>query len=299
MGTQPDPRDVMAWSVHCAVGWRRFLAAARMWLNTHSFPWDGDNSKMWSGDRENHILRLLAVAEGRLETERLAEMLKVSRETVRRDLLRLEAAGKVRRVHGGAMATDVVAELPFQMRRRLNAGAKQRIARAAARLVQPGASCFIDAGTTTAAFATALANIPLVTVITNSIDVATTVRQAQPTADVVLLGGKMAADLPGIHGELTISQISRFRPDVAFISPVGLHPKHGATSYFLPEAEVARAMIANAGRIVLLADRSKLGQVSRVEVCSCRAIDVLVCERGGHPMLAQIKKNGIETVLEA
>ena len=254
---------------------------------------------MWSGERENHILRLLSIADGRLETERLAEMLNVSRETVRRDLLKLESAGKVRRVHGGALATQIVGEPPFQKRRRLNAGAKQRIAHAAARLLQPGTSCFVDAGTTTAVFATALANVPFVTVITNSIEVATTVRQGQPTAEVVLLGGKIAADFPGTHGELTIGQIYRFRPEMAFVSPVGLHPKHGATSYFLPEAEVARAMVANAARVVLLADRSKLGQISRVEICSCRTTDILVCERGGHPMLAQIKKAGIETVIQA
>lgn len=254
---------------------------------------------MWSGDRENHILRLLSTAEGRLETERLAEMLKVSRETVRRDLLKLESEGKVRRVHGGVLAAEVKGEPPFRARRHLNAGAKQRIARAAARMVEPGATCFVDAGTTTAAFAAALASVPLVTVITNSTDVAATIRNGQPTAEVVLIGGKVASDFPGTHGELAISQISRFRPDIAFISPVALHPQHGATSYYLPEAEVARAMIANAGRTVLLADRSKLGQLSRVEICPCRTIDVLICERGGHPMLAQIKKAGTRTILEA
>ena len=254
---------------------------------------------MWSGDRENHILRLLSLADGRLETERLAEMLKVSRETVRRDLLKLEAAGRIRRVHGGALAVQIAGEAPFNERRRHNAEAKQRIARAAARLMAPGASCFIDAGTTTMAFAAAFSNIPHVNVITNSMDVVRIVREAQPTAEVILLGGRVGGDFPGIHGELTIGQINRFRPDMAFVSPVGLHPKHGATSYHLQEAEVARAMIENANRVILLADRSKLGQISRVEVCSCREIDVLICERGGHPSLTQIKKSGVKETIEA
>jgi len=254
---------------------------------------------MWSGEREQHILRLLSAAQGRLETDRLAEMLKVSRETVRRDLLRLESAGKVRRVHGGVLAVEVTAEKPFLARRRLHAEAKQRIAQAAARLLQPGETCFIDAGTTTAAFATALSNVPLVSVITNSLDVATTLRNAQPTADVLLLGGNLGTDVPGTHGELTISQIERFHPAMAFISTVGVHHKYGATNYLLPEAEVARAMIANAGCVVLLADRSKLGEVSRVQVCACAEIDVLITERGGHPLLSQLKKAGIRNLVEA
>ncbi|MGH8432817.1 MAG: DeoR family transcriptional regulator, partial [Solimonas sp.] len=81
---------------------------------------------MWAGDREQHILRLLSAAEARIETDRLAELLRVSRETIRRDLLRLEAMGKVRRVHGGVLAVDVAAEKPFLARRRLHAEAKQR-----------------------------------------------------------------------------------------------------------------------------------------------------------------------------
>mgnify|MGYP000152539121 CR=1 FL=1 len=254
---------------------------------------------MWVGEREQHILRLLTAAEGRIETDRLADILKVSRETIRRDLLRLESVGKVRRVHGGVFAVDISAEKPFLARRRLNAEAKQRIAQVAARLLQSGEACFIDAGTTTAALATVLSNSPLVAAITNSLDVASTFRNAQPNADVLLLGGQLGTDVPGTYGELTISQIQRFRPDVAFISTVGLHPKHGATNYLLPEAEVARAMIANARRVVLLADRSKLGEVSRVLVCDCLKIDVLVVERGGHPLLAQLKKAGVHNILEA
>ncbi len=116
---------------------------------------------------------------------------------------------------------------------------------------------------------------------------------------MLLLGGQLGADVPATYGELTISQIERFRPDVAFISPVGVHPKHGATNYLLPEAEVARAMIANARRVVILADRSKLGEVSRVHVCTCLEIDVLVVERGGHSLLAQLKKAGVHNILEA
>jgi DeoR/GlpR family transcriptional regulator of sugar metabolism len=254
---------------------------------------------MWAGDREQLILRLLSTVDGRMQTDRLAEVLKVSRETIRRDLLKLEAAGKVRRVHGGVIAVEESAEKPFLARRSLHAEAKQRIAQAAARLLKPGESCFIDAGTTTAAFAVALTNVALLSVVTNSLEIATTLRNAQPTAGVLLLGGNLATDVPGTHGELTIGQIARFRPALAFISTVGVHPEHGATNYLLSEAEVARAMIANAGRVVLLADRSKLGQVSRMHVCDCAEIDVLVTERGGHPLLASLKKAGISKVVEA
>ncbi len=80
-------------------------------------------------------------------------------------------------MHGGVIAAGISAEKPFIARRRLNAEAKQRIAKVAVRLLRPGECCFIDAGTTTAAFATALSNAPLAEVVTNSLDVASTSAQ--------------------------------------------------------------------------------------------------------------------------
>jgi DeoR/GlpR family transcriptional regulator of sugar metabolism len=253
---------------------------------------------MWAEDRHHRILSLL-IAHGRIETDGLAEVLKVSRETVRRDLLKLEAAGKLRRVHGGVIAAELPAEKPFELRRRVNAPEKRRIAKAAVRLLKSGECCFIDAGTTTAAFAVELAKIPGIAVITNSLEVASTLRAAKSDADILLLGGQVGADVPATYGEIALGQIERFHPDAAIISPVGLHPGHGATDYFLPEAEIARAMIANARRLIMLADLSKLGETSRVRLCGCGDIDVLVTDRGGHPLLASTKAAGVDAIVEA
>ncbi len=253
---------------------------------------------MWAEERHHRILSLL-VAHGRIGTDNLAETLNVSRETVRRDLLKLESEGKVRRVHGGVVASELPEEKPFETRRGVNAEAKQRIARAAVRLLQPGECVFIDAGTTTAAFAVELAKTPGIAVITNSLDVAASLRAAQRDADVHLLGGQLGPDVPATYGATTINQIALFRPDAAIISPVGLHPEHGATDYFLAEAEVARAMIANAGRLIMLADRSKIGQTSRARLCGCADIDVLVMDKGEHALLAALQQAGAATIIHA
>jgi len=251
---------------------------------------------VWSEQRHHRILSLL-LTHGRIETDNLAETLNVSRETVRRDLLKLESAGKVRRVHGGVIAAESPPEQPFGMRRQVNARAKQRIATAAARLLKPGECCFVDAGTTTAAFAVELAKVPGIAVITNSFDVASTMRARQPDADVLLLGGQLGSDVPATYGEIAIAQIERFRVDWAVISPVALHPEHGATDYLLPEAEMARAMIANAAQLILLADRSKIGEISRVRLCTCQDIDVLVTDKGGHPLLAALESAGVKRLV--
>src|SRR5690606_29623500 len=72
-------------------------------------------NRMWSEDRRYRILALLA-AQGRVTANTLAEMLEVSRETVRRDVLQLEAEGRLRRVHGGVVAVEAAPEMPFAAR---------------------------------------------------------------------------------------------------------------------------------------------------------------------------------------
>ena len=92
------------------------------------------------------------------------------------------------------------------------------------------------------------------------------------------MSGHLGADVPSTSGALTIAQIERSQVDVAILSPVGVHPTAGVTYYDADEAEIARTMIARAQSTILLADRTKLGQVSRYAVCACNALDALVTD---------------------
>ncbi len=209
-----------------------------------------------------------------VSTATIAETLGVSRETVRRDFLTLEAEGVLKRVHGGVVSCEVPSEAPFERRRRLHWREKLAIGRTAARLIEPGMIVFVDAGTTTLAFAEALDAIADLRVVTNAVGVAERLR-----GRALLLGGEINTDVPATFGELTLANIERFMADMAFISPVAVHPVAGAMNYALNEAEVARAMIRRSRKTVVLADHSKLGQTSRVSVCEVSEIDTLVCDR--------------------
>jgi DeoR family transcriptional regulator, fructose operon transcriptional repressor len=196
---------------------------------------------VWAKDRYHRILSLLSV-RGQVSNDLLIQELQVSRETIRRDILELEGAGQLKRVHGGVVSTATSPEPPFKTRVVASAAEKRRIALAAAALIQPGMLCAIDTGTTTLAFAEALAGIPNVSVVTNSFDVAATIRAAQANATIILLGGNFGVDAPGTFGKLAVSQMQQFLPDMAILSPVALDADYGATSYDLPEAELARAI---------------------------------------------------------
>lgn len=231
---------------------------------------------MLQEERHQRIRALLAAAH-RVSTDRIAGDLGVSRETVRRDIMELEARGELRRVHGGVVAVGPEPEPPIAVRSQVRQKEKRAIAKAAARLVAPGQTLFLDFGSTVSALAEELASLPGLTVITNSFDVAQIVAN-QNRSRAVLLGGRVDEGIPATFGEGTIAEIHRYRADMALLSPVALHPRYGATSFDPREAEVARAMVGNAGRAVILADHSKIGQTSRVSFCPVGGIDTLVTD---------------------
>ncbi|MDH3335675.1 MAG: DeoR/GlpR family DNA-binding transcription regulator [Rhodospirillaceae bacterium] len=254
---------------------------------------------MWFKDRQQRIMTLLQ-AHHRVSTDTLADEFGVSRETVRRDLLDLESDGKIKRVHGGAVLPHPASEEPFQKRMDLHLNEKRSISRLAAKIIKPGQCVMIDAGTTTSVFSHELSKVPDLFVITNSIDIVSTLRHANYDGKVLLLGGNIISDVPGTYGELTLADISRFNADVGVLSPVALHSEYGATNFDVQEAEVARAIISQSHKIIMLADHAKLETTSRVNYCAPNKIDVLVTSNGAEKEdLKSLQKNGVKEVVVA
>lgn len=234
--------------------------------------------------QEERFLRIrsLLATFSRVSVERIVQDLDVSRETVRRDLLELEGVGELRRVHGGAIATGPEPEPPLAVRLVERQKEKRAIARAAVGLLRPGQTLFLDAGSTTSMLAEQIATLSGMTVVTNSLTIALKLAVADEGRsarnDVHLLGGQIDVNTQATHGERTLEDIRRFHVDVALMSPVGLHARHGATSFEHHEAAVARAMAEQAKQVVILADHSKIGQTSRVTYARNADIDIIVTD---------------------
>ena len=253
---------------------------------------------MWAHERHSRIVALLNERQ-RLTTEAIAAELAVSKETIRRDLIELELSGKLSRVHGGAIPQNVPIEPSYVEREELHRPEKRAIARAAATLIQPGMSCFIDAGSTTQALAQVLLARSDIQIITNSVGIASDLA-GNPGLDVVLLGGRIAQEMPATYGDQTVAEIGRYHLDLAVVSPVGIDARAGAMDYLWHEAAVARAMLEHARQRILLADRSKLGQTSRMQICAASAVDVLVTDAAASDVIVrQLEAGGVKSVLHA
>lgn len=230
---------------------------------------------MWSEARHQRIQLMLQRYE-RVSTPQVMTALGVSRETVRRDFLELEAMGVLKRVHGGAV--HIGDEPPIDKRSTLHVSAKQAIAKAAAQRIDRPLTLFMDAGSTTTLLARELSLLSELTIITNSLDAAHSFRQqaAAHSNKIIILGGELSNHLAATAGSSTIAQIQRFHADIALLSPVGIDARYGASSFHHDEATIARAMSECAHQTWILADHSKIGTRSRETYCPVQEISLLI-----------------------
>lgn len=236
----------------------------------------------------------------RVTVDALAELLGASRETIRRDLTDLAERGRVRKVHGGATVAEV--RLPerdvegsFHSRLAENAEAKRTIARRAIQLFQPGDTLFVDTGTTTLWFAEELASATGLTVITNSSAIAALAARG-PSNTTFLIGGEYRADGTENLGPLAVEQIGQFHAIHAVLAIGSVEPA-GIFDFDVREADVARAMIAQARSVTVLADASKFGRGGLIKVAPLDAVTRIVADADAPIEIAcALKSAGTEFV---
>ncbi len=105
---------------------------------------------MLTEERYNKIMSVLSTNSS-VSVAELTEITGASESTIRRDLLTLAKMGKLKKVHGGAVTMEpsiLLQEPDVDEKMKLNASAKERIAKYAAEMICPNDFVFIDAGTT-------------------------------------------------------------------------------------------------------------------------------------------------------
>jgi DeoR family transcriptional regulator, glycerol-3-phosphate regulon repressor len=215
--------------------------------------------------------------DGTLEVSQIAKQLKVSGETIRRDMKEMERKGMLQKVHGGAALPSGLAGSPYQERMRHNTEGKRRIGEAVAQLVANGDSLLIETGTTNMYVAQALREHKNMIIITNSVDVARTLA-FRTDNDVFMAGGKLTADDGASLGSTAIDYISTFRVKFAIFSVGAIDVVDGLMAHHISEAEFTRAAIARAEKTILVADQTKFGCKALVRIIDLARVDILVTD---------------------
>lgn len=227
--------------------------------------------------RQPEILDI-ARREGKVTVQGLADRFGVTLQTIRRDLTELAEAGRLERVHGGAVLPSGTVNIGYEDRRALNADAKTRIARTVAAMLPDGASIFLNIGTTTEAVAQALLGHRGLLVVTNNLNVAQTLT-ANRDCEVVMTGGGLRAADGGLVGPLAVDSVSRFRVDHAVIGCSALDPGGDILDFDMDEIVVTQAILHRARNTVLVADGSKFTRSAPARVAALSEIDGIVTDR--------------------
>ncbi|PPF77865.1 DeoR/GlpR transcriptional regulator [Subtercola sp. Z020] len=216
----------------------------------------------------------------------LGETFGVSDVTVRADLDELDRQKAIRRVHGGAVirSRHLRAEPTFEQAIGASADEKATIGLLAAMLVQTGQSVLLDVGSTALAVAESLVarvargELADVVVITNGLSIALALEPGVVAGGltVIVSGGTLRPQQHSLVEPLASSMLRGLHADLAFIGCNGVDGAFGVTNVNLPEAQVKRVMLESASRSVVVADRSKLGQVHLGTVGALAEFDALV-----------------------
>jgi DeoR/GlpR family transcriptional regulator of sugar metabolism len=214
----------------------------------------------------------------------LAAAFEVSTETVRRDLDELSRRGLVTRTYGGAAVRPLAREPAVNERYRQRVEERARIGARAAALVAPGDVLMIDSGSTTSHFARRLAaSTESLTVLTNSLNVATALGQ-NPKVRVILCPGDVNPREAGVYGAETAAFLQRHHAAKAFIGASGLTAE-GPGDMDTAACAVKRAMIARAERRILLVDRGKFEVRALRLVCPLAELDDVIADARPDPLL--------------
>jgi len=239
---------------------------------------------------------------GSVVVEDLAERLKVSVVTIRRDLDQLEQRGLLRRTHGGAVSIEPLFYEPFKRDRSFveqverQANEKRRIGRAAAAMISPGETIAITPGTTTAEIIRGLPLSSRITVVTNTANIAMELSKRKDV-NVFVTGGHLHGEWFSLVGPTAIRSLENMIIHTMFVGADGIDAEWGVSCYSSDEAELNAAMVRRARRHIAVVDHTKLGVVGDWRICEAGTLKKLITDTGAtDEMIAPFQNLGIEVI---
>lgn len=227
--------------------------------------------------RHPEILEI-ARRDGLVTVEGLAAHFGVTLQTIRRDLSDLADAGRLERVHGGAVLPSGTTNIGYEERRALNTDAKSAIARACAKRIPGDMSIFLNIGTSTEAVARELLHHEHLMVVTNNMNVAN-ILVANPSCEVVVTGGHLRRADGGLIGNLATETIRKFKFDLAVIGCSAMDDDGDILDFDIQEVSVSQSILAQSRRTFLVADHSKFKRSAPARIASLADVDAFFTDQ--------------------
>ena len=234
-------------------------------------------SNMTLPERHNYIMELLR-QRGSITVASLAEQLKVSEVTIRKDLNMLEERNMLYRAHGSAILINpYINDRHVNEKEKLFAEEKRAIGAFAAELISPNDTILIASGTTVLALAREIHAKGHLTAITAAVNVASILTRDK-NIDVIQLGGPLRNSSVSAVGPYAEQMLSNFSCSKLFIGVDGFDLDFGLTTTNLLEANLNRVMIQYSQKVIVLADSSKFGRKGFSKICGLDSIDQVITD---------------------
>lgn len=236
-----------------------------------------DNKVVFAEERKELILNLINQQE-KVYVSEISKTFKVSTSTIRNDLNELEKDGKLIRTHGGAISSEYAEiELKTEQKKVKNTSNKIKIATKALDYISDGEIILLDTGTTTGHLATLLKNIRNITVITNDIEIAIVLEEAQGL-NVILIGGMLRKGFHCTIGMFAQNILKDITVDKAFIATNGIDIATGLYTPDVNQAEAKKRMIKCARECYLLSDSTKIGRKAFVKFADFNEFNMIITD---------------------
>lgn len=252
-------------------------------------------------ERERWQLILTQIRErGVIRVRELVAATNASPATLRRDLVKLQEMGQLRRFHGGIEAVEVseqshLATRSFGVSQTLNAERKREVARVAADLCQDGESIIMNAGSTTWYMAAFLRSRKM-QILTNSFPIAQELIATSQNR-IVMPGGEVYREQGIILSPFDEDAIQHFTASKMFMSCFSV------TQMGIVEGDplIARAeakLLSRAEKLIVIADSSKFQARGSMVVCQLTRVHTLITDDGApDAILDHIRNLGINVII--
>jgi len=249
-------------------------------------------------ERQNEIVKYVEKVE-KATIEEIMSLLKISKSTVRRDLIDLERKNLIIRTRGGALKKKYFKyEFSLNEKKDLNLDKKKKIAQIAKRFVNEGDIIYISGGTTTLELAKILFDVKNLIVFTNAINILLELVN-NSEINVKLVGGDFRRRTFSTVGQEAINYLDRYNFDKAFIGVNGISTGEGFTTPNELEAVVDGEVVRKSKETFILADKSKFGAVAFSTICKIEDVDYIITNRLPNSSLTRgIQKSKVKIVYE-
>lgn len=205
----------------------------------------------------------------------LSIQLQVSEDTIRRDLNNLSEAGKVLKVHGGALSKSF--HSPYQLNETYAQSSKKEIARKAIQLLSEGMTILTGGGTTMIEVARMIPDDLNLNIFTLSPLVALELAERR-SVNVILIGGQLSKNAHINIGAKTVSDLSEIKVDLCLLGANGIDLKEGVTDSDWEVVQIKKAMIQSSARLAIMSIGEKLDSVQKMKVCRLDAVEYLITD---------------------